>query len=136
MAASAAASPSSTTSLPGANAPGLPSRRACQAHVARQVVDGLVPIGDERLSALADPVEGGDVVLGEHGPAARHERAVVGIGAVRAGRDIREGPLDRRAEPLDLGGDAGEERLGLVRNVGAGEEILEVRETCIPSSDA
>ena len=128
MAESASVSPSSAMSVPDAYAPGLPGRGTGEAHVGGEVVDGLVPVGDEGLGALSDAVERRDVVLGENGPAAGHERALVGVGAVRAGLHVGEGALDRVAEPLNLGGNAREERLGLSGHVGPGEEVRQVGE--------
>ena len=65
MAESAPASPSSAMSVPDRTLRACRAVGTGEAHVGGEVVDGLVPVGDEGLGALSDAVERRDVVLGE-----------------------------------------------------------------------
>ena len=94
-----------------------------------QVVERLVPVGEElREARRPDGMKRRDVVLGERGPASPHERARVGRVAVRSGLDLGQGAAQHRELTARLARHVADERLDVVGDVGAVEEVREVGE--------
>lgn len=86
----------------------LPIGDVAQLDVVREIVDGLVAVLEELLDPLAsDLVERAHVVLRRFGPAAGHERAVVGVVAVIADVDVGQRALEHPELAPDLARDLG-----------------------------
>src|SRR5450759_2157880 len=90
------------------NGSGAPFSLRVESESIRQVVDSCVALRLELRRAVLELVERTHVVRRQHRPAARGERAIVGIEAVRPCRDAWKRPRERGQLRLNFGRDAGE----------------------------